>query len=198
VSPAIEIAHSKALEKCNAIYPLHRSEIEILPVSLGTRVITKDGLFAGKVPRKLVIILLTSGSMNGSYSDSPYRFQSGKVHRIDLTLDGEPVADTPISCDFANNLYMRAYHNMYAAMNKSYDDKDLDISMSDFKNMYPMFCFDLTSDSCGNTSEHFELERKGTLRIVMGLQNVVSTMYLLFYAEFESSLEINKYREVLL
>lgn len=198
VSPSVEIAHSRALEKCNAIYNMHKTEIELIPIPSGSRIFTKDGLFAGKIPKKLVFVLLSANSLNGGYDDSPFRFLGNNVHRIDITLNGEPVGDTPISIDFANDLYMRAYQNLYASLNKSYSNMDMDISMKDFKDMYSLFCFDLTSDSCGNRDEHAEFDQRGNLRIVVGLKDVVQTLYALFYGEFESSIEVTKQREVLL
>jgi hypothetical protein len=198
VSPSIEIAHTKALQKCNAIYPIHRTEIEILPIAVGAGVLSRDGLFAGKIPRKLVIAILHGSSLNGSVLNSPYRFVSEIVRRIDITLDGEPVGDTPISCDFPKDLYVRAYDSMYSALNKSYSDVDLDIDKFDFKDMYALFCFDLTADSCGNTEDHIEKDRSGTLRITLGLKNVTETYYALFYAEFEDTIEITASRQVLL
>jgi hypothetical protein len=197
VSPSIELAHSKVLDKCNAIYPLHRTEMEIAPIPGGSRVFSKDGIFGGKVPSKLVMVVLTGDALNGGFADSPFRFVGANIRRVDITLDGEPVADTPISSDFRQGLYLRAYLNMFSALNKSYSDHDLDITFKDFRTTYSMFCFDLTSDSCGNTTDHFELERKGHLRIVLGLKEAASTYYVLFYGEFEGSLEITKSREIL-
>lgn len=198
VSTAVELAHARALEKSNAIYPMNKSEIELIPIPTGSRILTKDGLFAGRIPKKLIFVMLSSNSLNGGYDDSPFRFLGQNVHRVDITLNGEPIGDTPISCDFSNDLFLRAYHNLYAALNKSYTNTDIDLSMKDFKTMYTMFCFDLTSDSCGNAVEHFEIERKGNLRIVVGLKDVDRTLYALFYGEFESALEITQAREVVL
>lgn len=198
VSPAVERAHARALQTCNAIYPIHKTEIEVIPIPTGSRLLTKDGLFAGRIPKKLILVFLSANSLNGGYEDSPFRFLGQNVHRIDITLNGEPVGDTPISCDFQNDLYLRAYQNLYTTLNKSYSNCDIDISMLDFKNMYSMFCFDLTSDSCGNTIEHAELNLQGNLRVVVGLKDVQHTMYALFYAEFESVIEITEAREVIL
>ena len=62
--------------------------------------------------------------------------------------------------------------------------------------MYTLFCFDLTTDSCGNSTDHFEFERKGSLRLVMGFGTVQDTIYALVYGEFENLLEITKERDV--
>lgn len=198
ISPTIEIAHAKALERSNAIYPLHKTQIEVIPLGVGMQVLTKDSPFGGKVPRKLVIGILSAPSFNGGYADSPFRFMHENIQRIDITLDGEPIADTPLSCDFDKDLYLRAYHNLFNCMNKSYADYGSDITFAEFKNMYSLFCFDLTADSCGNSVDHFELDRKGHLRVVMGFPPIQNTIYVIMYGEFENTLEITKEREVIL
>ncbi|MGI9555415.1 MAG: hypothetical protein ACR2M9_01025 [Cyanophyceae cyanobacterium] len=197
VSRAIEKAHEKALEKCNAIYPIQPTRIEVMPIPAGSQILVKENLFAGKIPRKLVIAIMTGGTLNGSFADAPFRFLSNNVRRIDITLDGEPVGDTPLSCDFEQNLHLRAYMNLFSANNKAYRDFGSDINMEDFKDLYSLFCFDLTSDSCGNTDAHTEIGRQGSLRITMGLQNVGQTLYALFYGEFEDTIEISKAREII-
>lgn len=198
VSPSIEIAHAKSMEKCNALYPIHQTELTIIPLGAGLRSLTKDNLFAGKVPRKLVIAMISSDAYNGSYSTSPFQFSHNKLNRVDITFEGESVGDTPLAMDFDKNLYMRAYQNLFTALNKSYSDTGLDISYSDFKHTYPLLCFDLTSDGCGNTTAHFEVEKQGTLRIQMNFSdNLANTIYVIFYAEFEKVIEITKAREIL-
>lgn len=199
VSPTVEIAHAKAIEKCNALYPIHHTEIVAVPLGAGMRSLTKDNMFAGKIPQKLVIAMISSDGYNGSFDASPFQFLHNKIGRIDVNLEGESVADTPLTMNFANNHYMRAYQNMFSALNKSYIDHGQDITYKDFKDNYPLFCFDLTSDGCGNTTAHLEAENKGTLRIQLSFnQNLAQTVYVIFYAEFEKTLEITKAREVLI
>lgn len=198
VSPSVEIAHAKAIEKCNSLYPIHHTEVMAVPLGTGMRSLTKDNLFAGKIPQKLVIAMISSDGYNGSFGASPFQFLHNKVSRIDITLEGESVADTPLTMNFENNHYMRAYQNMFTALNRSYRDHGLDITYKDFKDNYPLFCFDLTSDGCGNTTAHLESDTKGTLRVQISFsENIPSTIYVILYAEFDKTLEITKAREVL-
>ena len=98
--------------------------------------------------------------------------------------------------DHENSLMLRAYQNLFSAMHKSYTNFDIDISYKDFGTFYTIFCFDLTSNACGNTTAHFELERKGNLRLVLGPENVTDPIYIVCYGEFEDNLEITELREV--
>ena len=104
-----------------------------------------------------------------------------------------------MSLDFAKRRYVRAYDAMFHAMNKSYTDFGMDVTYDDFKSGYALFCFDLTADGCGNTSNHLELSRQGSLRVKMQFDKPLpETINVICYGEFESVLEITNTREVLL
>jgi hypothetical protein len=224
ISPTVELAHAKVMQTANAVYPMHRIEMEQVrvrcvrarcsivlraaccvlvlllqvPIPLGTRAITKDNFFGGKLPRRLVIALLSNEAANGSLTQNPFNFQHFGLETLDLSVDGEPVAGTPLRCDFTSGLYARAYDSMFHFLNKSYKDHGLDISYEDFGNGYSLFCFDLTADGCGNCTDHLELERSGNLRLQLSFaNNLTSTVNLLMYGEFESSAEVTRQREVL-
>lgn len=198
VSPAIELAHAKAMEKSNAPYPVHKTEVVVVPIGSGHSNISKEGLFAGRIPRKLVITFLAANSYNGHFAHSPFCFENANVMRIEVTVNGEMVGDTPMVSDFTNNMYTVAYTSLFAAMDKSYADQGTDITYDDFGKKYPLFCFDLTKDSCGNVRSHVEPDQTGTLRLSVQLrENTTETMYMVLYAEFEAVIEVTRSRELL-
>ena len=94
---------------------------------------------------------------------------------------------------------MRAYDGLFHAFNKSYSDSGNDITYEKFKKKYPLFCFDLTADGCGNADSHFELLKQGNLRLKLHFDEpLTETVTVIVYGEFESLLEINQNREVVL
>jgi hypothetical protein len=87
---------------------------------------------------------------------------------------------------------------MFHFLNKSYKDYGLDVSHKDFGDGYSLLCFDLTADGCGNCTDHLEHDRSGNLRLKLSFKNnLTSTVNLMVYGEFESSVEITRQREVL-
>lgn len=200
VSPSIELAHSRALMGGkNALYSIHRSEVEVMSVAAIQQTISKDNLFMSKLPNKLVIGLVGNTNFNGDRQRHPFFFQHFNVSNLEVSIDGENVCGTPMLMDFTDQKYMRAYHGLFHALNKSYCDSGLDITYEDFRKGYALFCFDLTADGCGNTSQHLELGRHGNLRFKMHLnQPLGETISVIIYGEFESVLEITNTREVLM
>jgi hypothetical protein len=200
VAPSVELAHSKTLlGGKSAVYPIHRGEIEVMSVPPNQQTISRDNLFMSRLPKKLIMGMVENDAFNGKKSESPFNFKHFGLKQIEVQVDGENVCGTPMQLDFSAQKYMRAYDGMFHALNKSYTDSGLDISYTDFKNGYALFCFDLTADGCGNTSNHFELAKQGNLRFKMTFEKpLTKTINVVLYGEFESILEINNAREVLL
>ena len=200
VSPSVELAHSKTMAGGkNALYPIHRGEIEVMAVPPNQQTISRDNIFMSRLPKKLIIGLVENDAFNGKKNLDPFNFQHFHMRQLELQIDGENVAGTPMSLDFGAQKYMRAYDGLFHALNKSYTDSGLDISYADFKSGYALFCFDLTADGCGNSSNHFELARQGNLRLKMTFDApLTKTINVILYGEFESILEITNSREVLL
>ena len=66
VAPNVELAHAKAmLSGKNAIYPMHRGEIEVMSVPPNQQTVTKDNLFMSRMPKKLIIGLVKNDQFNG-------------------------------------------------------------------------------------------------------------------------------------
>ena len=200
VAAGVELAHAKMLMSGkNALYPIHRGEIEVVSVPQSQQTVTKDNLFMSRLPKKLIVAMVPNDVFNGKTTEDPYKFKHYNLRSLEVSVDGENVGGTPLQLDFANQQYMRAYDGMFHAFNRSYADSGNDITYEDFKKSYPLFCFDLTADGCGNSGGHFELVKQGNLRLKLHFaQALAETITVIVYGEFESVLEINQNREVLL
>jgi hypothetical protein len=200
VAPAVEMAHSKALiSGKNAVYPIRRGEVEVMAIPPNQTTVSRDNLFMSRLPKKVIIAMVDNERFNGIIGGSPFEFNHFDLGNIELSIDGENVCGTPLSLDFNDQKYMRAYMGMFHAFNKSYTDNGSDITYDNFKEGYALMCFDLTADGCGTGNNHLELTRQGNLRFKMQFNTPLArTMNVVVYGEFESILEITHSREVLL
>ena len=199
IASGVELAHAKAmLGGKNALYPMNRGDIEVMSVAPGQQTVTRDNLFTARLPKKLVIGMVTNDVFNGAEASHSFQFKHFSLKTLEVTVDGENVCGTPLNVDFNDNRYMQAYNGLFNVLNKSYSDSGTDITYEDFKNGYSLFCFDLTADGCGNTTGHFELLKQGNLRIKMQFASPLhETINIIFYGEHESLLEVTSNREVL-
>ena len=200
IASGVELAHAKALlARKNAVYPMHRGEIEVVSVPRHQQTVSKDNLFMSRLPKKIIIAMVPNDVFNGKESAHTFNFKHYNLKILEVSVDGENVCGTPLQLDFNNQKYMRAYDGFFHAFNRSYADSGTDITYEDFKERYALFCFDLTADGCGNNSSHFELLKQGNLRLKLHFdQPLDETITVIVYGEFESILEITNNRDVFL
>ena len=200
VNPSVALGHARALEKAHAVYPLTRSEIKVFSVPQGTMSISKDNLFLGQLPQRLVIACVDADSFNGVLNKSPFNFKHRNLNFLSLTLDGQQIPSTkPLTPKFAltnGQACTQAYQTLFSGLNKMYKDTGNSISLEEFSQGYTSYCFDLSPDL--NVEDHMNLLRKGNLRLEMRLQNALpQTAMVLMYAEFQNIFEIDRSRNVI-
>lgn len=200
VNPSVALGHARALEKGHAMYPLTRSEIKPFSVPQGSMSVSKDNLFLGQLPQRLVIACVDADSYNGVFSKSPFNFKNKNVNFLSLTLDGQSVpstkALTPKFTQTNGESCTQAYQTLFTGLNKMYNDTGSFISLQEYSQGYTVYCFDLSPDL--NSGDHMNLLRKGNLRLEMRFQNALTqTIMVLVYAEFQNILEIDRSRNVI-
>lgn len=193
VSPQIEIGHARVLEQSNALYPITEGLIEAAVIPSGMINFSTEGLFGGRIPKKLLIVLLNNTAANGTYAVSPYDFGPHGITTIGLTVDGENVANTPKVADFANDQYVSFYQSLHSVC--AHSDGDIDISYSDFKSGHTIFAFDLTLHKV--TSSVWNMAKNGVLRIKLSFENALTEpLVMICHGEFDNVIEIDFHREV--
>ena len=200
VNPSVALGHARALEKSHAVYPLTRSEIKAFSVPQGSLSVSKDNLFLGQLPQRLVIACVDADSYNGVLNKSPFNFQHKNLNFLNLTLDGQSVpstkALTPKFTQTNGQACTQAYQTLFTGLNKMYNDTGNFISLEEFSQGYTIYCFDLSPDL--NVGDHMNLLRKGNLRLEMRFQNALTqTIMVLMYAEFQNILEIDRSRNII-
>ena len=198
ISPTIVLAHAKALEQGTAKYPIKRVLVKSFTIPQGDLSITKEGLFTGQIPSRLVIGLVDNAGYNGSYKLNPYNFQHFNVNKFGIFIDGQQVPHRPFTPKFSENggqQYILNYQTLYSGLNRLYKNHGLCVSREDFPNGYALTCLDLTADYSGGG--HFNLRKNGNLRLELSFAEALpSTVNVVVYAEFDQVLEIDRSRNV--
>lgn len=200
VNPSVSLAHARALEVGTAKYPLTRVEVKAFSIPTGTMSISKDNLFLGQLPQRLVIGCVDSDAYNGVMGKNCYNFKNLNVNFLSVTVDGKQVPETkPLTPKFTvtgGQRYIEAYNTLYSGLNKMYRDTGSHISRSEYAGGYTLYCFDLSPDL--NSGDHLNLVQKGNLRLETRFANALPrTVMVIVYAEFQNILEIDKSRNVI-
>jgi len=191
LNPGVILGHAKALERSTAKYPLSRVVVKSFTVSAGDLSVTKENLFLGNLPKKLVVGFVSNAAFNGHFKRNPYNFHHYNVSRVGLFIDGQQIpTSSSLTPDFSgNNGYISAYHTLFTGLNKHNKDNTGIITRSDYRRGYTLFCFDLTPDLC--EGGHFNLQKTGNLRLELQFAEALpETVNVIVYGEFENVIQV--------
>lgn len=197
VAPGIRLAHAKALTHTNLKYPIDRVCLKTVSIPNGSRECSQDNLFLGQIPKFLVICFVDNEAMSGSYTMNPFNFQHYNLEYLNVIADGQSYPGKPFQPTFNNGQYGREYYQLFQATGRQLKDRGSAITRRDFANGYTLFCFNLEPDEgCGN---HVSLIRSGNIRVEARFRAALNrTINMMCYAVYDSVIEINNRRQVLL
>ena len=196
LSPTVQMAHIKALEKGTAKYPIRPVDCKVYSIPQGAMSHTHENLFLGTLPKRLILWCIDNNAYNGEYSKNPFNAKNNAINFLAVYVDGRQVPAKPLQPNFETGSYIRSYVNLFSATGKQAQDEGNDLSRDDFGQGYTFFGFDLTPDGCDGCC--FHLTRKGNLRIEMHFATALEhTVNVVVYGEFEAVLEIDKGRNII-
>lgn len=192
VSPSVMYAHTLALEKTTAKYPIKRVVLKSTTLPYNSNKFSIAGIHTGVMPTRVVFGFLDTAAQDGDFKKNPFEFKHFGIKEFKLKAASKSVPySTPLTFDFDNDDYMNGYYGLF----KNIREAPNDISYKEYKNGNTLFAFDLTPDLC--SSEHYNLAKDGSLDIDVVLKKPIETsITVLAYMEFDNILEINKHRAV--
>ncbi|XP_046559753.1 uncharacterized protein LOC124268773 [Haliotis rubra] len=108
INDALIVAHNKQFEKGNAMYPYERSVVKMASVASSSLSFNWDPMFQDEVPSRLIVALVRSNGVNGSYTANPFCFQGDIIKSMGLYLNGTSVPGRPFESDD-----IEAYASLY-------------------------------------------------------------------------------------
>ena len=103
----------------------------------------------------------------------------------------------PFKLDFKNNQYIRAFDQLFEALDLARDNKGNGITREGFKNGQCLIAFDLTPDE--DDSGHWDLIKEGTTSIEISFADRIpdTGIEVIVYAEFDNLVMLDKHRNVM-
>ena len=124
---------------------------------------TRENLFLGTLPKRLILWCIDNDAYNGEYSKNPFNAKNNAINFLAVYVDGRQVQAKPLQPNSETGCYIRSYVNLFSATGKQSQDEGNGLSRDG--QGYTFFGFDLTPDGCDGGC--FHLTRKGNLRIEM-------------------------------
>jgi hypothetical protein len=167
ISPSIMLAHSMALEKTHAKYPIKRVIVRTLPIPFSSNKFTLQGLHNGIMPTRVVLGFVRSDAARGSIWHNPFYFEHMNISEMRLLVASKSIPySTSLKFDF------RKEHEItegYNTLFKNIREAPNNISLTKYRDGYTLFAFDLTPDLC--SAEHYSLLKDGSLDLDVTLRD---------------------------
>lgn len=198
-APSILLAHARTLANSSAKYPYKKTELKThtLVSGMGSAVI--DNIFNGSVPSRVTIGLTQHNAFNGDYALDPFYFHHFAMTSLSLSVDGVIISGKPLTFDFTDKHYVRAYMALFSGLGIPFHNAGIDINYEAFGSKgKTLFCFDLTADECSHDSDHVSLSKTGSVRLELRFaNNLTKSVTVVILGEREALMEISDRRDVL-
>nr|DAC81299.1 TPA_asm: hexon [Ladona dragonfly adintovirus] len=194
------IETEKKLLTRNISYQFKRVEIKNFTIQKGVSSYNQGNVAGslGKLPTRIIVCMVSHTAYVGSLAKNPYNFQHFNLTKFVLNYNGFPIPANGLEMDFQKDECTRAYRSLINGLGVHYSDKGNTISKEMFSRGYFIIAQDLTPDGCAD-GDHLSLAEQGDLVIDLHFASALtSPVTMLVYAEYDSVIEVNKTRNVLL
>ena len=199
VLPSVQHGHELGLATQNAIYPIQHVSMDSHTVPAGQQSFVKENIFQGRMPKFLVVGMVSNAAFVGAYGSNPFNFQSFQVSYVGLFRDGECVPErTPYDMPDDRH-YTRAYLGTIHALEQFNRNENNGITLRDFLGGNMLFAFNLTPDMSvgGNSGGCQQPFRNGNLRLEMRFRAALpAAINVIYYGVFDGKVEITKDRAI--
>nr|CAD2165755.1 unnamed protein product [Meloidogyne enterolobii] len=195
VQPSLNMNIYKTLESKPATYAVRRTEMKSTYLTSGRTEIEYNA-FSSAIPRRITVALVSNKAFNGDIALSPFNFKPFDIRDISVHTGGHIYPMVAYKLKFAQDLFVRAFVDMYEALGMANSDRSIDISMSRFKDGWTFFVIPLTStldDSCG-----FELLKSGTTSVRLEFNTPIPAggVEMIILGEFDQMIMIDYNRHI--
>ena len=154
--------------------------------------ITKENLFLGQQPTRILLASIENEAFNGIISKSPFNFKhSNIINFVAIYRDGVQIPAKPLQPDFENDRLIRSYMRLFTQTGQCYRDAGNGISREQYENGCTIFAFDLKPQMNSN-DDCFEVIKSGNILMVIDFAaTVAATLTVLVFADFNNFLQID-------
>ena len=196
LSPSVMALHLKELQSTSCHYHIRR--VVVNTYSLKTQILNETiNLYAGKMPRRLVMGFVEHSATSNTYNKNPFNFQAFGVKRLQLSVAGHhhPYKE-PFEMSYSTKNFVSAYSSHFKGVNKSSYLNGNDILYDEYMNGNALYAFNLTPDHCDG--EHKSPALTGQLTLAIEFDSALDkSITLIYYMEFDASVTINNIRQVI-
>lgn len=121
INPEILLSHEAILQRQPALYPYKRVEMRSTAFPKDISSFQIDNVMLGKIPSTMVIALVDTSALSGSYTKNPFNFQHFNLRTVEVTVNGRAVLDQPLTFHMnptSDTRDARGYYMLYKGKKK--------------------------------------------------------------------------------
>ncbi|XP_069465511.1 uncharacterized protein F54H12.2-like [Ambystoma mexicanum] len=161
VSLTIRLAHAGALQISNMKYPVESVTLKVFSIPTLSRGTSQDNLFLGQLPKIIIMGIVKTVLMTGTYDRNPFDFKHFNMNYAALHKDGVLIPAKAYAPSFVVLNIIREYMGLVAVTGKHMRDAPVSITCNEYALGYTLLAIDLRPN---NASEgHFNFMRSGNL-----------------------------------
>src|SRR5271167_586688 len=189
VNPAIMQAQALHLSRgFPTFYEFNKVEIDTIPIRENTTNEDKDNLFRGRVPKYMIMAMVSNSAFHGDYSQNPFNFKHYNLKSLQLTRDDEKVPYERFEPDFKTGNCLREFMSLYQSNAMLGKNAILPISYDEFKSGYTTFQWNLSDDRKGVNAGP---NQTGNLKIDLVFDGqTTEALVVVLYGIFESTVQV--------
>ncbi len=149
------------------------TELKDFPISYNLTKWTGRLNSGGRVPKMIIVAMVSTKSISGEYSTNPFNFQHFDIKKINLKLNGMQIPQEPLEPDWDTKQYARSYLELFKNTGKYHLNERNLVSYGGFANGCTIFPFDLTPDQCNGY--HIHGGQEGVLELDIEWKNPLPT-----------------------
>ncbi|XP_021964294.1 uncharacterized protein F54H12.2 [Folsomia candida] len=161
--PWLRVAHEKLLsQNHSAKYSFRRVEMKTFLVSTGSKSISKENLFYGHVPVRIVVDFVDNAAVIGSSTLNPFAFDNFDVSYFSVLVDDEQICFKPLKLDFDSNQSLLGFYTLLTSSGVAHQDLGIGLNREDYiTSSKALFAFNL----CPAVEDDvFSIHRTGNIR----------------------------------
>lgn len=187
----------------NLIYSFIRSDMNSYVLQKGIQTVQTVPLSSGPLPFRVLIFLVEQERFIGEYNLFPYKFEPHFVNKISLLLDGHPLTEELEVTSFEkkqdlNTDAIKLYYRLFKVVGQD-QKENCGLTYEQFISEFCCFAFDLTPSQTAYKIKEASLQPTGDISIKISFSKPLGkNVMLLMYAEYNSTMEYNKFKELTL
>lgn len=198
LSPRLLLQNEQLLQTQTAKYPIRRVVPQVCTVSQGRLNTTQTALFSGQIPSRITLGAVTNRAYNGVINLNPFNFQHFHVSSISLLVGGKQVPVKPLAMDYEHGKFLDAYLGLFTNTGQYGSDEGNMISREDYAKGYTLYCFNLAPD-LNSEDDHTSGFNRGDVELAITFAvPVPETINIIALAEYDNTIQIDRYRNVIL